>query len=67
VTDELIEVAVEDPCSGLEQQASATRRPAHPLKLVKAFVQDLVDRGLYEAGGDALTCAETLTMFVRSA
>ncbi|MEA2792564.1 MAG: hypothetical protein QOG73_4970 [Acetobacteraceae bacterium] len=60
--DELIEIAVEDSCSGLEQQVSATGRPAHRLTLVEAFVHDLVDRGLHEAGGDALTGAEAFTV-----
>src|SRR5487761_2606402 len=50
-THELIEVAVEDACSGLKQQMSAPRGPPHRLTLVKAFVHDLVDRGLHEAGG----------------
>jgi hypothetical protein len=33
--DELIEIAVEDACSGLEQQVSAGGRPAHRLTLVQ--------------------------------
>jgi Bacterial extracellular solute-binding protein, family 7 len=45
-TDELIEVAVENACSGLEQQVSAARGPPHGLTLVEAFVHDLIDRGL---------------------
>jgi hypothetical protein len=55
-------VAVEDPCSGLKQQMSAARRPSHRLTLVKAFVHDLVDRGLHEASGDAFIGAEPLTI-----
>jgi hypothetical protein len=38
----LIEIAVEDSCSGLEQQVSATGHPAHRLTLVEAFVYDLL-------------------------
>src|SRR5271170_5091207 len=61
-TDELIKIAVEDACSGLKQQMSAPRGPPHRLTLVKAFVHDLVDRGLHEARRDAFTGAEPLAI-----
>ena len=41
---ELIEIAVQDPCSRLKQQVSAAWRPAHRLTFVEALVHDLVDR-----------------------
>jgi len=58
----LIEIAVEDACSGLKQQMSAPRRPPHRLTLVEAFVHDLVNRRLHEASGDAFAGAEPLTI-----
>ena len=48
--DELMEVTVENACSGLEQQMGTARAPTHRLALLNPFVDDLVDRGLYETG-----------------
>jgi hypothetical protein len=42
--NELIEIAVQDPCSRLKQQVSAAWRPPHRLTFVEALVHDLVDR-----------------------
>ena len=48
--DELFEVAVENMGSGLKQEMSVVRPPAHRLSLVHSFVNDLVNRGFNEAG-----------------
>jgi hypothetical protein len=61
-TNELIEVAVENAGSGLKQQMDAARCPAHRLTFVAALVDDLVDRRLHEAGGDAFAGAEALAI-----
>jgi hypothetical protein len=62
VTDDLIGVAFEDSCSGLKQQVRTARGPAHRLTFVEALVDDLVDRGLYEADGDPFVGAPPLAI-----
>ena len=49
--DQLVEITIDHTRSGLQQQVRAVRRPTHRPSFVEAFVHNLVDSGLHQAGG----------------
>jgi hypothetical protein len=60
--DQLAEITIDHTRSGLQQQVRAAWRPTHRLSFIEAFVHNLVDRGLHEAGGDPFPSSKAFTV-----